>query len=182
MKNRNVFAVFALPFVTFGIYSLVWIVKTKTEMNKLGAQIPTAQLIIIPIVNIWWYWKYSEGVEQITNEKLSTPIAFLLLCLLGSVGCAVVQNDFNNLTAAPVAMTPPQSFGNPQPIAPQNTAPIYNQPVESAPVVPEVATTTEPTFVQPENNEVAAEVNLPEPENLESNMSDFSSSDSSSES
>ena len=52
MKNRNVFAVFALPFITFGIYGWYWIVKTKVEMNKLGAQIPTAWFLIIPIVNI----------------------------------------------------------------------------------------------------------------------------------
>ena len=31
-----------LPFVTLGISSLVWFVKTKNEMKNLGPDIPTA--------------------------------------------------------------------------------------------------------------------------------------------
>jgi hypothetical protein len=42
MKQRNVAAVLFLSIITFGIYTIVWFVKTKNEMNKLGAQIPTA--------------------------------------------------------------------------------------------------------------------------------------------
>ena len=51
MKNRNPIAVALLPLITFGIYSLYWQVKTKGEMNSLGADIPTAWLIVIPLVN-----------------------------------------------------------------------------------------------------------------------------------
>lgn len=46
-------AVLLLPLITFGIYQIVWYVKTKNEMNQLGATIPTAWLVIVPIVNIW---------------------------------------------------------------------------------------------------------------------------------
>ncbi len=95
MKRRNPIAVLLLPFITFGIYSLVWEVKTKCEMNRIGAQIPTAWLIIIPLVNIWWMWKYCEGVEQVTKGKTTQVIAFLLLFLLGMIGMAIIQDSFN---------------------------------------------------------------------------------------
>lgn len=117
MKNRSPIAVFLLTIVTLGIYGIVWYVKTKGEMNKQGAEIPTAWLIIIPLVNIWWLWKYSEGVEKITGGKTSGVLSFVLLWLLGSIGMAIVQSEFNSksgpqdATAAPVAPAP--GFGAP---------------------------------------------------------------------
>jgi hypothetical protein len=109
MKNRNVVAVLLLPFITFGIYGIYWYVKTKGEMKAKGADIPTAWLLIIPIVNWWWLWKYSEGVEKTTNNSMSGALSFLLLFLLGSIGMAVIQNEFNKLgaPAAAAAPTPP---------------------------------------------------------------------------
>ena len=110
MKNRNPFAVALLPFVTFGIYGLYWEVKTKGEMNTLGTNIPTAWLILVPIVNIWWLWKYSEGVEHVTGGKLSGVLAFILLFALGSIGAAIIQDSFNNnvsANTAPVTPAPP---------------------------------------------------------------------------
>jgi len=97
MKKRSPIAVFLLPFVTFGIYSLVWMVKTKGEMVTKGAEIPTAWLIIIPFVNIWWLWKYSEGVGVVTAEKISGVLAFLLLFLTGNIGQAIIQDSFNKV-------------------------------------------------------------------------------------
>lgn len=110
MKNRNPLAVFFLPFVTFGIYMLYWLVKTKGEMNGRGADIPTAWLVIVPLVNIWWLWKYSEGVEKTTSGKMSGVLAFILLWLLGSIGAAIVQNSFNEVGQAQSgAPTAPQA-------------------------------------------------------------------------
>ena len=99
MKKRNPIAVLLLTFVTFGIYSLYWMVQTKVEMNVKGAQIPTAWLIIIPLVNLWWMWKYSEGVELVTGGKTSGVLAFILLFLLGMIGAAIVQDSFNKNVA-----------------------------------------------------------------------------------
>jgi hypothetical protein len=100
MNKRSVAAVILLPIVTFGIYAIVWMVKTKNEMNALGAKIPTAWFIIVPIANIWWMWKYSEGVGQVTKEKLSGVIAFILLFLLGMIGMGIIQNEFNHQAKA----------------------------------------------------------------------------------
>jgi hypothetical protein len=95
MKHRSIAAPLLLPLVTFGIYALVWHVKTKNEMNRFGSSIPTAWLLIVPILNIVWLWKYSVGVETFTRRGLSRHAAFWLMFLLGSIGSAIVQNEFN---------------------------------------------------------------------------------------
>lgn len=99
MKYRSIAAPLLLPLVTFGIYSLVWSVKTKNEMNKYGTGIPTAWLLIVPIANIVWLWKYSVGVEVFTRRGLGRHAAFWLMFLLGTIGSAIVQHEFNRKVA-----------------------------------------------------------------------------------
>jgi hypothetical protein len=103
MTKRSPIAVFFLSIITFGIYAIVWVVKTKGEMNRLGANIPSAWLLIIPFVNIWWMWQYAGGVEKITNKALSQVVTFLLVWLLSIIGYAIIQDSFNkiNLVAEP---------------------------------------------------------------------------------
>ncbi len=95
MTPRSPIAVFFLPLITFGIYGIVWFVKTKDEMNAVGAEIPTAWLLIVPIANIYWIWKFCEGVGKVTRNDLSGVVALLLLMFLGSIGMAVVQSSLN---------------------------------------------------------------------------------------
>lgn len=104
MKQRSPIAVFLLSLITFGIYGIYWLVVTKEEMKARGADIPTAILIIIPFANIWWMWKYSQGVEMVTGGKLSGIITFLLMWFLGSIGHAIIQDSFNSV--APAGATP----------------------------------------------------------------------------
>lgn len=70
MTKKSPVAVLLLPFVTFGIYAIVWIVKAKGEMAAKGADIPTSWLLIIPFANIWYLWKWSKGVEKVTNKDM----------------------------------------------------------------------------------------------------------------
>lgn len=97
MKRRDPLMVAVLSIVTFGIYALVWYVKTKNEMNRRGANIPTAWLIIIPIANIYWMWMYCVGVETVTKGAMSAPLAFLLLFFLGVIGMAIIQSSLNKV-------------------------------------------------------------------------------------
>jgi hypothetical protein len=140
MKQRNIAAVLFLTLFTFGIYGIVWAVKTKNEMNKLGAQIPTAWLIIIPLVNIWWMWKYSEGVEKVTGGKLSTVMAFVLWFLLGIIGMMIIQYEFNKGGSAAPAVAGPAPASAMPPTDSQ--APNVNP---TPPTQPEIPTTSPPT-------------------------------------
>lgn len=97
LKFRSVAAVILLPLVTFGFYSLYWTVRTKTELNLSGAKIPTAWLIIIPFVNIYWLWKFCEGTQVVTKGKLDTILAFIVMFLLGSIGNGIVQYYLNGI-------------------------------------------------------------------------------------
>src|SRR5690606_14941331 len=102
MTKRSVVAVLVLSLVTFSIYSIIWLVKTKNEMNTQGANIPTAWLLLVPIVNLWWLWKYSGGVEHVTRGKTSQVISFVVLWLLGGIsflpiGSAILQDGFNKV-------------------------------------------------------------------------------------
>jgi hypothetical protein len=95
MTKRGVVAVILLTIVTFGIYGIVWFVKTKGEMVQSGADIPTAWLIIVPIASIYWMWKWAGGVEHVTRGKQSQVIAFILVFALGIIGMAIVQDALN---------------------------------------------------------------------------------------
>jgi hypothetical protein len=154
MKHRSPAAVFFLSIITLGIYAWYWCVKTKGEMNRLGNNIPTAWIWLIPFVgSLWWTWKYSEGVEKVTNNKLSQVLAFVLLAVLGLIGMAIVQNEFNQLaTAAAPGLPPqpvaPQAAGMPQP---DNS---FGGPVAATPPVTpaEPVAPTQPEAPQPPVN------------------------------
>ncbi len=100
MKHRSPAAPLLLPFITFGIYSIVWFVKTKNEMNRSGESIPTAWLLIVPIANIYWLWKYAVGVQGVSKDGMSRHAAFWLLFLLSIIGAAVVQSQFNKVASS----------------------------------------------------------------------------------
>jgi hypothetical protein len=95
MQQRSVVGVILLSLVTFGIYPIIWHVKTKNEMNAAGADIPTAWMLIVPFVNLYWLWKWCGGIEHITREKMTAPVAFLLHVMLPLIGMAILQDTMN---------------------------------------------------------------------------------------
>jgi len=150
MKHRNPAAVFFLSLITFGIYAFVWHVKTKGELNRLGANIPTAWLLIVPLANLYWIWKYCEGVEQVTNGQISAVLALILLLLLSIVGLAILQSEYNKLNLQPVGVgNPGGANAMPPSVAP--VAPPSANP--TAPIQPSDDTPVEPAQPKPFNDE-----------------------------
>ena len=76
MKQRNLAFVYFIPLITFGIYTIVWWVKTKNEMVRLGASIPTAWLIIVPIAQLYWFYTYCQAAEQVTAGRIKGMAVF----------------------------------------------------------------------------------------------------------
>ncbi|MDB5185185.1 MAG: hypothetical protein JWN38_993 [Candidatus Saccharibacteria bacterium] len=163
MRQRSPVAVLLLSIITFGIYGLVVFVKTKNDMNKLGAEIPTAWLLVVPLVGIYWLWKYSVGVEKVTNGKISAILSFVLLFLIGTIGQVILQIEFNKIgdnaqpvadglatpSPAPVApngITPDTSFG--APVAPATPVVSVSPDVSAAPVA-ETPPAASPEAVSP---------------------------------
>ena len=96
MKRIDPIMLVFLSIITFGIYALFWYVNTKHQANALGAKIPTCWLLIVPIVNFYWMWKFSEGIEYVTNKRVEGTMTFLAILFLGVIGMAIVQNGINN--------------------------------------------------------------------------------------
>ena len=97
IQKRNVVAVYLLTFITFGIYGIYWEVKTKDEINSLGAQIPTAWLLIVPIANIYWLYKYAEGYSNVVKKDNNGILWFILFWLITIIMPAIVQSDLNKI-------------------------------------------------------------------------------------
>jgi hypothetical protein len=97
VKYRNIFLVYLFSIITFGIYGLYWFVSTKNEMNSLGAKIPTGWLIIVPIANLYWVYKYCEGFAQEVKKDNNTILWFILYILIGVIMPAIVQSELNKI-------------------------------------------------------------------------------------
>lgn len=98
VKYRNIFLVYLFSFITLGIYTIYWMVSTKNEINDLGGEIPTGWLIIIPIANLYWMYKYCEGFATKIKKDDNTVLWFILYILVGIVMPAIVQSELNKLT------------------------------------------------------------------------------------
>jgi len=44
-------------------------------------------------------WKYSEGVEIVTKEKVSAILSFVLMFCISIIGQAILQNSYNQIDA-----------------------------------------------------------------------------------
>lgn len=97
IEKRNIVLIYILIFLTLGIYFIYWEYKTKNEINELGANIPTAWLLIIPIANIYWLYKYSEGFSKYV-KKDDTVLWFLIFFLIGIVMPVIVQSELNMIS------------------------------------------------------------------------------------
>lgn len=101
IKYRNPVAVIIFSVITFGIYALYWVVKTKKEINGLGARIPTAWLVIIPIVNIYFFYKYAEGFSLFVKKDNNPILWFLFYLVIAPVAMLFVQMELNKYVQVP---------------------------------------------------------------------------------
>lgn len=97
IKNRNIVLVYVWSFLTFGIYLLYWHVQTKEELKSLGADIPTAWLLIVPIANLYWLYRYCEGYSNFVKKDNNAVLWFLVYAVIGIIMPAIVQSDLNKL-------------------------------------------------------------------------------------
>jgi len=97
IKKRSIALCIIYSIITFGIYVFYWFVKTKDEINSLGANIPTMWLIIIPLVNLYWMYKYVEGWSKYVKKDDNTIMWFLLYLFLAPVAITIFQMELNKL-------------------------------------------------------------------------------------
>jgi predicted nucleic acid-binding Zn ribbon protein len=97
-KERNIGMCILYTIITLGIYVIYWFYSTKNEMVELGADIPTFWLAIIPIVNIYWLYKYYVGLAQVTNKSKDTALIYFILYIVFSPAMlTITQVELNKL-------------------------------------------------------------------------------------
>jgi len=102
LEERNVILVYVLGIITLGIYFIYWYVKTKQEINEnFGANIPTCWLIIIPIANIYWMFKYAEAFSIHVRKDNSVALWAILFIFIGIIVPAIVQLELNEYIRNP---------------------------------------------------------------------------------
>mgnify|MGYP000386118106 CR=1 FL=1 len=97
LSRRSLIKVYVFGIITLGIYFIYWLIKTKNEMNSLGAEIPTAWLLIIPIANIYWLYRYAEGFSKVIKKDNNPGLWFILFWLVPIIIPAIVQSELNKI-------------------------------------------------------------------------------------
>ncbi|MFP3316948.1 MAG: DUF4234 domain-containing protein [Candidatus Nanopusillus sp.] len=95
-KERNILLVYILGVITLGVYIIYWLYETKKELNELGANIPSFILYFIPIVNIYWLYRYTKGWTKVT-KKNDAILYFIVFYFLGIVMPYLVQKSLNEI-------------------------------------------------------------------------------------
>jgi hypothetical protein len=93
-----VFFITAIPIVPAGVVigaiGGVWewcVVKPIEEMKVKGIQLPTAWRYFAPLGSCAWLWKFSKGIEVITEGKMGARRVFVAVFILGIVGFVIVR-------------------------------------------------------------------------------------------
>lgn len=147
-KIRNPLAPALLPFVTLGIYAIVWYYKINKEMAEMGKARGTDELgtspgtsllavllgwviIVPPFLSFYNTWKRKCAAERLTGQEgMEAGLGFLLTILLSPVGYYIAQRDLNNVW-------PAQAGGSSLPPAPpappvETPAPPTEQPQQGS--------------------------------------------------
>lgn len=79
IKHRSLLAVFLLNCITLTLYQIYWFFITKTEMNVVNSRenkVPFFLWFFIPIINIWWFYRFCKAMSVVTKGALNTWLAF----------------------------------------------------------------------------------------------------------
>jgi hypothetical protein len=99
IKKRNPALVIIFSIITLGIYFIYWLVQVKKEMNSLGANIPTAWFIIVPIGNMYLLYKYCEGFSQYVKKDNMGVMWTVLALTCPPVVPVIIQVELNKLAS-----------------------------------------------------------------------------------
>ena len=148
-KVRNPLGVVGLSIITIGIYYVFWWYFINREMRDLGRvrnadlgespgnsvlAITLGALVIVPaLVTLWTTSGRIEKAQEAVGieRRVSGPIIFILLLLIGPVGIWYAQSELNKVWAAQgggAGAPPPLSPAQPASTAPSGTETVQPQP------------------------------------------------------
>jgi hypothetical protein len=137
VKVRNPWAVALLPFITLGIYHIVWWYRINKEMkafgesrgydlgrnptNSLLAVFPGFLIIVPPLVSYWRGTERVQGAAALADrEPVNGWIALVLYLFISPAMFAYLQVSLNHvweqeLNPAPGEKAPPRPDDGPMP-------------------------------------------------------------------
>jgi hypothetical protein len=151
-KVRNPLGVVGLSLITIGVYYVFWWYFINREMRDLGRARNTdlgqspgnsvlaltlGALIIVPaIVTLWRTSGRIESSQEAVgiDRRVSGPIVFILLLLIGPVGIWYAQSELNKVWTA--QGTPPGGLPEAAPAQPGVGEPRPEAPVQAPPEPP----------------------------------------------
>ena len=99
LKHRSLLGITLLTLITFGIYPIYWFFITKTEMKVLNGKsvkVPFFLFYFIPIINIWWFWRFAKAIEKTTKGNVGRWSAFLAPPILEAIAGAIIYFVITN--------------------------------------------------------------------------------------
>jgi len=90
-----IIALFVVPAgVIAGAFGRLWdwcVTRPIEQMKVKGIQLPTTWHYFAPIGSYVWLWKFSKGIEAITEGRMGARRVFAAVFLLGVIGFVIVQ-------------------------------------------------------------------------------------------
>jgi len=94
-KNISFLRFFLLTLCTFGLYLFFWALDTKRALNKAGGNVPNGVLMVLPVLNLYFWYKYAQAyVSTIKRSVCDQDVLFYFLMpmLTASVIGLLFQN------------------------------------------------------------------------------------------
>ena len=158
VKVRSPWAVALLPFITLGIYHLVWWYRINREMrdygrahgydlglnptNSLLALFPGSLVVVPPLVSYWRGTKRVQGAARIAgHEPVNGWIALVLFVVISPAYWAYLQVSLNHVWLADAAALAGEApLVEPSPMPPRLPDDTETAVVKETTVAPEAPT------------------------------------------
>ena len=105
VKYRNPVFVIVFTIITLGIYGIYWLVSTTKELRRMTPLAPDPLalfLLLIAILQIfvwiWYAWKYSAAVEEVSGVQ--AILLFLFWIIFPPVSMIITQVELNKKALA----------------------------------------------------------------------------------
>lgn len=103
IKHRSLVGVFLLNCITLTLYYIYWFFIVKTEMNVVNSKqdkVPFFLWFFVPIINIWWFYRFCRGMEAATKGELNKWLAFFIPWII-----AIVVSVLFGATSTSIVLT-----------------------------------------------------------------------------
>jgi len=97
-EDEPVFFIIALIVVPAGVIvgavGRMWewaVVKPIEEIKAKGIQLPTTWPYFAPIGSYVWLWKFSKGIEAVTERRMRAAGVFAAVFFLGIIGFVIIR-------------------------------------------------------------------------------------------